>query len=224
VLVVDDDELVREAVMSALRHAGYIVAGLADGGRLESVTSTFRPDLVIFDIALPGPSDGLDLARRLRDRDDVPVMFVTAAESLEDRLQAFELGADDYLTKPFVLAELIARVRAVLRRAGRLRGQAFEAHDLVLDENSHTATYRGHPLALTRLEFGVLTELCRNPGWVISKQKLLTAVWDYDAYDPNVVEVHVSALRRKIEAHGPRLIQTVRGVGYVLRPSAVESG
>jgi DNA-binding response OmpR family regulator len=220
ILVVDDDELVREAILSALRHAGYTVAGLADATRVAPFASEFRPDLLILDIGLQGDLDGLRLARRIRETTAVPLMFVTATAAIDARLQAFDLGADDYLTKPFVLAELLARVRAVLRRTGGMSAQTAPVDDLVIDEESHTAMYRSAPLALTRLEFSLLTELSRRPGRVMSKQSLLDAVWDYDGFDPNVVEVHISALRRKLEAHGPRLIQTVRGVGYVLRPPA----
>jgi DNA-binding response OmpR family regulator len=148
---------------------------------------------------------------------DLPIIFLTARDAVEDRLGGFELGADDYLVKPFALEELLARVRAVLRRTGRL-GAAIEAADIVVDEEAGLAARAGSPLELTATELRLLAYLVRQRGLVLSKHQLLTQVWGYDAYDPNVVEVHISALRRKLEAHGPRILHTVRGLGYRLDP------
>ncbi|MFD0578132.1 response regulator transcription factor [Dactylosporangium darangshiense] len=167
-------------------------------------------------MGLPG-GDGFDLAARLRAGRDVPIMFLTARDTVEDRLRGFALGADDYLVKPFALEELLARLRAVLRRTGRL-DRVIEAGDLIIDEQAGLATRGGEPLELTPTELRVLAYLVRHRGLVLSKTQLLTQVWGYDAYDPNVVEVHMSALRRKLEARGPRIIETVRGLGYRLSP------
>jgi two-component system, OmpR family, response regulator len=148
----------------------------------------------------------------------VPVIFLTARDSVEDRLLGFSLGADDYLVKPFALEELLARVRAVLRRTGRLAA-VIEAGDLIVDEQGGLATRAGGALELTPTELRLLAYLVRNRGLVLSKTQMLTQVWGYDHYDPNIVEVHVSALRRKLEAHGPRILHTVHGLGYRLVPS-----
>jgi DNA-binding response OmpR family regulator len=146
------------------------------------------------------------------------MLFVTAADALEDRLRGFELGADDYLVKPFPMAELIARVRAILRRSGRLRSPTLEVRDLVLDEVNNIALRSGQPLDLTPTEFNLLHTLAKDAGKVFSKSRLLSLVWGWENYPHNLVEVHISALRRKLEEHGPRLIHTERGAGYVLRP------
>jgi len=148
---------------------------------------------------------------------DVPVCILSARDEVSDRVSGLQAGADDYLVKPFALEELLARVRAVLRRTGRL-GAAIEAADVVVDEQAGLATRAGLPLELTPTELRLLAYLVRQRGLVLSKHQLLTQVWGYDAYDPNVVEVHVSALRRKLEAHGPRILHTVRGLGYRLDP------
>jgi two-component system OmpR family response regulator len=160
---------------------------------------------------------GFELARALRAARDLPIVFLTARDTVQDRLEGFELGADDYLVKPFALEELLARVRAVLRRTGRL-GAAIEAGDVVVDEQAGLATRAGFPLELTATELRLLAYLLRQRGVVLSKHQLLTQVWGYDAYDPNVVEVHVSALRRKLERQGPRILETIRGLGYRLDP------
>jgi DNA-binding response OmpR family regulator len=168
------------------------------------------------DITLPGP-DGMSLARLLRDRDDLPILFLTARDGLDDRLAGFAAGADDYLVKPFALTELLARVHALLRRAGRLRSATIQAGDLVLDEAARSAWRSGQPLELTPAEFGLLAYLLARRGRAISKAELLTQVWGYGSYDPNLVEVRISSLRRKLEARGPRIIHTARGHGYTIR-------
>jgi DNA-binding response OmpR family regulator len=215
VAIVEDEEHVRTAVERALRRDGLTVVSFTDYAVPRRILAT-APDLAVLDVRLPG-GDGFELAGRLRDERDVPVIFLTARDAVEDRLLGFSLGADDYLVKPFALEELLARVRAVLRRAGRLAA-AIEAGDLVIDEEGGLATRAGEGLELTPTELRLLAYLVRNRGLVLSKTQLLTQVWGYDHYDPNVVEVHVSALRRKLEAHGPRILHTVHGLGYRLVP------
>src|SRR5215207_8971903 len=198
VLVVEDEPVLRETIAAALQDAGFVVLAAADGRGLDAAVDRFRPDAAVLDISLPGP-DGLTLARRLQARAPTAVVFVTARDAVADRLAGFSAGADDYLVKPFVLAELVARLRAVLRRTGRLVSPTVQV---------------GEPVPLTATELRLLAYLVRNRGRVLSKTQILTQVWGYDEYDPNLVEAHVSALRRKLEAHGPRLVHTVRGIGY----------
>lgn len=218
ILVVEDEGAIRDAVAVALADAGYRVEAHADGHRLGALVEGFRPDLAILDVMLPGPS-GFEIARRLRAGSDLPIVFVTARDGVRDRLAGFETGADDYVVKPFVLEELLARVRALLRRSGRLSSGVIEVGELLVDEATACATWAGQSVGLTATEFRLLGYLARNRGRTLSKLQILTQVWGYDAFDPNLVEVHVSSLRRKLEAHGPRLIHTVRGHGYALRAS-----
>jgi two-component system, OmpR family, response regulator len=215
VVLVEDEEPVRQAVERALRREGIAVTGFADYPEPGAILAAV-PDLAVLDVMLPS-GDGFELARKLRAARDLPIVFLTARDAVEDRLGGFALGADDYLVKPFAIEELLARVRAVLRRAGRL-GAAIDAGEVVVDEQAGLAARAGSPLELTATELRLLAYLVRHRGLVLSKHQLLTQVWGYDAYDPNVVEVHISALRRKLEAHGPRVLHTVRGLGYRLDP------
>ncbi len=217
VLVVEDDETIREAVAAALRSDGYTVDAAADGHGFAERLSAFRPDLVVLDWMLPGAS-GVDLARQARRLATAGVVLVTARDEVADRVRGFEAGADDYVVKPFAMVELLARVKAVLRRMGRVPS-TIEVGDLLVDEESGTASRGGHELDLTATEFRLLAYLAANRGRTLSKTQILTQVWGYEDYDPNLVEVYVSALRRKTEAHGPRLLHTVRGMGYALRGS-----
>jgi len=219
VLVVEDDDALRDALAIAIRDEGSEVLGKADGTEIPDALTTFDPDVVILDVRLPGGVTGIDVARQIRTRSDVPIVFLTAADGVRDRLEGFEVGGDDYVTKPFAMPELLARIQALLRRSGRATSKRRVIHDIVIDEEGHIVERAGQRVNLTRTEYDLLVTLARRPGQVFSKTRLLALIWDYEHYDPNVVEVHVSALRRKLEAHGPRLIQTVRGVGYVLRPS-----
>ncbi len=214
-VLVEDEEPVREAVARALGREGITVTGFSDYPDPDAILAA-APDLAVVDVMLPS-GDGFELARKLRAARELPIVFLTARDAVEDRLGGFEIGADDYLVKPFALEELLARVRAVLRRTGRL-GAAIEAGDVVVDEQAGLASRAGSPLDLTATELRLLAYLVRQRGLVLSKHQLLTQVWGYDAYDPNVVEVHISALRRKLEAHGPRVLHTVRGLGYRLAP------
>ncbi|MGH8974162.1 MAG: response regulator transcription factor [Acidimicrobiia bacterium] len=218
VLLVEDDAFTREVLASALAGAGYEVHTEPDGSRVERIASTFCPDIALIDMHLGDSVNGITVARRLRAAKEVPFLFLTAATGIDDVLGAFEAGGDDYVVKPFVMAELLARMRAVLRRFGRTGRTVLQVSDLLVDIEAHSAVRAGEPLDLTHREFSLLAMLARHPGIVLSKLQLLTEVWGFEHYDLNVVEVHISALRRKIEERGPRLIHTVRAVGYVLRP------
>lgn len=219
ILIVEDDPSIREAVAAALTGSGYLVEVRAHGVDLRETLAGFQPDLAVLDVRLPVGPDGLVLAQQLRMRDpDLPILMLTAADSVRDRVAGFDAGADDYLGKPFAVAELLARVKALLRRGGVLRPPTRQVGDLVIDEERYTVHRAGAPVTLTAKEFALLNALAERPGKVYSKQQLLVTVWGFDGYDLNLVEVHVSSLRRKLEAAGrPRLVHTVRGHGYALR-------
>src|SRR5690349_20229938 len=217
VLVVEDEDAIRAPLAAALRGAGHEVREVADGAGFEDVVDAFRPDLALLDVQLPGGRDGFALAAALRNRSDCAVLMVTARDSVDDRLRGFAAGADDYVVKPFATVEVLARGGAVLRRLGRVPA-TIQVGDLLVDEDARLAVRRGTTLELTATEFKLLAYLIGHRGRILSKTQLLTQVWGYDEYDPNLVEVHVSALRRKLEQHGPRLIHTARGLGYVVRP------
>ncbi|HEX2851505.1 MAG TPA: response regulator transcription factor [Acidimicrobiales bacterium] len=216
ILIVDDDPGMRELLRTALTRDGFAVEEAADAAGGERAVEAVHPDLAILDIRLGAGPDGLTLARRLRARSDLPIVFLTDANEVEDRLAGFETGADDYIPKPFVVAELLARVRALLRRSGALSGGTLEAGPLRIDENGRRVFLRDDQVDLTRIEFELLAVLAKQTGRVVSKSELLSRVWGFDGYDQNLVEVHVSSLRRKLGT-GASLIETVRGVGYVLR-------
>lgn len=217
VLVVEDEAAVRHALELAFRGEGYNVRAEADGCTLQEVADEFRPDVAVLDVRLPTGPDGYAMARMLRERDDLPVLLLTAADSVQNRLSAFEAGADDHVAKPFSTAELLARTQALLRRAGRLAPALFTFGDVVIDDATRTVTRADVEIELTRTEYDLLSMFARHPDQILSKQQLLVQLWGYDAYASNVIEVHLSALRRKLETHGPRVIHTVRSVGYVLR-------
>jgi DNA-binding response OmpR family regulator len=216
VLVVEDSETIREMVHEALSDAGYHTDARCDGNGLESALDGLRPDLVVLDVMLPG-RDGFELIDVIRDWGDAGIVLITARDGLPDRLRGLDGGADDYVVKPFELAELVSRVGAVLRRRGRLP-QALQVGDLVLDIEAGVAVRAGHELDLTGTELRLLRFLVEQRGRIVSASQILNAVWGYDAYDPNLVQVHVSGLRRKLEAHGPRILHTARGIGYRLQP------
>ena len=218
VLLVEDDPLVREVLSAALEGAGYDVQAEVDGSRVERAVATFAPDIALLDLHLGDGVTGITVARRLRATKDMPFVFLTAATGIEDVLAAFDVGGDDYVVKPFVMAELLVRMQAVLRRWGHLGRTVLQVGDLVIDMEAHSAVRAGVTVELTHREFSLAATLAQHPGMVLSKVQLLIQVWGFEHYDLNLVEVHICALRRKLEEHGKRLIHTVRGVGYVLRP------
>ena len=217
VLLVEDDPLTRQVLAGALAGMGHEVHTEPEGQWVDRVAATFRPDIALIDMRLGNAVDCMSVVKRLRVHEDIPVLFLTAASGIEEVIAASEVGGDDYVVKPFMMAELRARMRAVLRRAGRGARPVLQVGDLCVDVAAHAAARSGKPIELTHREFCLLVMLCRHPGIVVSKVQLLTDVWGFEHYDLNVVEVHMSALRRKLEQHGPRLIHTVRGVGYVIR-------
>jgi two-component system OmpR family response regulator len=216
-LLVEDDEPLRDGLFATLTMDGYKVLALPDGSDLSKALEQFRPDLVLLDVYLPEGPDGFELAAVVRTVAGLPILFVTAADSMEQRLRGFKEGADDYVVKPFATAELLARIRAVLRRSGRLTSATLEVRDLVVDEDKRTVLRAGQVVELSDSEFDLLRVLARNPGQVYTKAQLLAQVWGLEGYDLNLVEVCMSRLRRKLEAEGPRMIFTQRGRGYVLR-------
>ena len=219
VLVVEDDAEIAHVLQRSLRLDGYDVKLAADGVQALDEAHAFLPDLIVLDLGLPR-LDGIDVARRLReDGDDVPILILTARDALESRVEGLDVGADDYLVKPFERQELLARLRALLRRRPP-RGMApLRVGDLMLNPDTHEVTRGERKIELTQREFELLEYLMRNERLVISRQKLLDEVWGYDPFSiTNTIEVFVSNLRRKLEAGGePRLLHTVRGAGYVLR-------
>jgi len=216
VLFVEDDEAVRNALAIELRAAGYLVQAEVDGSSLEEIAESFRPDIAILDVLLPGRS-GFDLARELRNKSDLPILFLTARDSVSSRLAGFSAGGDDYVIKPVVIEELLARLRALLRRSGRLEADVLEVGDLILDEPARVVRRGALTLELTPIEFQLLGFLMRNRGVVLSRLQIMSQVWGYEEHDPNLVPVHMGNLRHKLEVAGPRVIHTVRGDGYVLR-------
>lgn len=216
-LLVEDDDDMRTAIATSLRSEGYEVRDLGGADEATRAIETFRPDIAILDVDLPHGLNGFSLGRRLRSTTDIPFLFVTGSSRLEDRLTGFEVGGDDYVTKPFPMPELMARVRAILRRSNQLARSVWKVGDILVDEDAHTVVVADEQVDLTAIEFALLAALARNPRRVMSKVQLLTEVWGFDHYTLNLVEVHISALRRKLEAHAPRCIHTVRNVGYVLR-------
>ncbi len=218
VLVVEDDEDIAQALQRSLRMEGYEVHTVADGRAALEHERTFAPDLVILDLGLP-EIDGIDVARSLRDGDDVPILILTARDALESRVEGLDAGADDYLVKPFERQELLARMRALLRRRPPRGSAPLRVSDLSLNVDTHEVVRGERTIELTQREFELLEYLMRNERIVISRQRLLDEVWGYDPFSTtNTIEVFVSNLRRKLEAEDePRLLHTIRGAGYVLR-------
>jgi two-component system OmpR family response regulator len=220
ILVVDDEPNITDLVATALRYEGFDVAVAGTGSDAIREASTFRPDLIVLDVMLPD-RDGFELLTRLRaDHTRLPVVFLTARDSTDDKIKGLTVGGDDYVTKPFSLEELLARVRAVLRRTKPSASNASKLTfaDLELDDDTHEV-WRGRTrIDLTPTEYKLLRYLMHNARRVVSKAQILDHVWEYDFDgDANVVETYVSYLRKKLDPSGPPLIHTVRGIGYTLR-------
>jgi two-component system OmpR family response regulator len=224
-LVVDDEPSILELLSVTLRFAGFEVATATNGADALNTVREFAPDLLVLDVMMPG-LDGFAVASTLRGRgDQVPVVFLTAKDATEDRVQGLTIGGDDYVTKPFSLEEVVARIRSVLRRTSGAAQPVAPAHDarlaygdIVLDDDTHEVWEGDRPVDLSPTEFNLLRYFLQNPGRVLSKRQILEHVWNYDfGGDGNVVESYVSYLRKKVDLSEPRLLHTVRGVGYVLR-------
>ncbi|MEW2295337.1 response regulator transcription factor [Streptomyces sp. NPDC006743] len=225
-LVVDDEPTVRELLRTALSYAGFDVDAAATGQEALELAAARTPDLVLLDVMLPD-LDGFEVIRRLRARPrsalpgrggDVPVLFVTARDARQDRLNGLRLGGDDYVTKPFDLEELIARIHAVLRRTRGEQPTRITVGDLTLEPDSHHVARAGRTVRLSPTEFRLLHFLVANADRTMTKNQILDAVWEYDfGGDPSIVDTYISYLRRKVDKGEPRLIHTVRGVGYVIR-------
>jgi two-component system, OmpR family, response regulator len=221
VLVVDDEPNIADVVSMALRFHGYGVETAGTGADALAAVTAFRPDLIVLDIMLPD-MEGFEVARRLgAERAGTPIIFLTARDAPEDKLRGLTTGGDDYVTKPFSLEELLARVRNVLRRSGRAEPDSSRLtfEDLELDEDTREVSRGGELVELTATEYRLLRYLMLNPRRVLTRAQILDHVWEYDfGGDARVLETYVSYLRKKLDIHGPSLIQTVRGVGYSLRP------
>ncbi|PWU46958.1 DNA-binding response regulator [Micromonospora sp. S4605] len=224
VLVVDDEPTLAELLAMALRYEGWQVRTVGDGSAALSTARQFQPDAVVLDVMLPD-LDGFQVVRRLRAHTPtVPVLFLTARDAVPDRVAGLTVGGDDYVTKPFSLEEVIARLRALLRRSGFAVAAREEAvltvGDLSLDEDSHEVRRAGELITLTATEFELLRYLMRNPRRVLSKAQILDRVWNYDfGGQANVVELYISYLRKKIDVGREPMIHTLRGAGYVLKPA-----
>ncbi|MEU4792340.1 response regulator transcription factor [Micromonospora tulbaghiae] len=224
VLVVDDEPTLTDLLSMALRYEGWQVATALSGMAAVTTARQFRPDAVVLDVMLPD-LDGFQVLRRLREQfPSVPVLFLTARDAVEERVAGLTVGGDDYVTKPFSLEEVIARLRALLRRSGFAVAARQEAvltvGDLTLDEDSHEVRRGDDLITLTATEFELLRYLMRNPRRVLSKAQILDRVWNYDfGGQANVVELYISYLRKKIDAGRAPMIHTLRGAGYVLKPA-----
>ncbi len=224
VLVVDDEENLTELLRMALRYEGWDVRAAGTGMAAVRAAREFQPDAVALDMMLPD-FDGMEVLRRMRaDNPNVPVLFLTARDAVEDRVAGLTAGGDDYVTKPFSLEEVVARLRALMRRTAIMNegsDSVLAVGDLTLDEDSHEVTRAGHQISLTATEFELLRYLMRNPKRVLSKAQILDRVWNYDfGGQANVVELYISYLRKKIDVGREPMIHTMRGVGYVLKPTA----
>ncbi len=218
VLVVEDDQEIAQVLQRSLRLEGYEVKIAADGQAALDVAGAFVPDLVVLDLGLP-KVDGIEVAKRLRAADDVPILMLTARDAVESRVEGLDSGADDYLVKPFERQELLARLRALLRRRPPRGSASVVVGDLSLNPDTHEVKRSERDVELTQREFELLEYLMRNERIVVPRQRLLEEVWGYDPFaTTNTIEVFVSNLRRKLEAGGEtRLLHTIRGAGYVLR-------
>jgi len=222
VLVVDDEANIAELLRMALRYEGWDVEVAHTGSKAVAAARSYGPDAIVLDMMLPD-FDGMEVLRKLRtDGNDVPVLFLTARDAIEDRVAGLTAGGDDYVTKPFSLEEVVARLRALMRRSGAQQtatASLLVVGDLTLDEDSHDVARGGSSITLTATEFELLRYLMRNPKRVLSKAQILDRVWNYDfGGQANVVELYISYLRKKIDAGRDPMIHTMRGAGYVLKP------
>jgi two-component system OmpR family response regulator len=222
-LVVDDEVSLGDLLQMALRYEGWDVKTAVEGHQALTLARQFKPDVIVLDVMLPD-LDGLSVLHRLRaDGNDTPVLFLTAKDTVDDRIAGLTSGGDDYVTKPFSLEEVVARLRGLLRRAGARQAatsNVLVVGDLELDEDSHEVRRAGEEITLTATEFELLRFLMRNPKRVLSKAQILDRVWHYDfGGQANVVELYISYLRKKIDAGRPPMIHTLRGAGYVLKPA-----
>ncbi len=220
ILVVDDEPNIADVVSMALRYQGFEVQTAGTGEEALAAVSTFKPDLLVLDVMLPD-MEGFDVAERLgAQRAGVPIIFLTARDATQDKVRGLTTGGDDYVTKPFSLEELVARVRTILRRAGKveIESSRLTFEDIELDEDTREVSRAGHPIELTATEYRLLRYFLLNPRNVLTRTQLLDHVWEYDfGGDARVLETYISYLRKKLDVGGPPLIQTVRGVGYALR-------
>lgn len=220
ILVIDDDKRITALLRRSLVFEGYDVQSAGGGEEGLKIAASWRPDLVVLDVLMPG-LDGWEVCRRLRAGSDLPVLMLTAKDEVADRVKGLDLGADDYLVKPFALEELLARVRALLRRKkpGETVLQALSHADLILDHASREVRRGGRPVQLTAKEFDLLALFMEHPGQVLTRDLIMERVWGFDfSGESNVLEVYIGMLRQKLEEDGEkRLIQTVRGIGYVLK-------
>ena len=219
VLVIDDDPGITDLVATVLRYEGFSVQVAATGREGLQAATSFRPHLLVLDVMLPD-GDGFEIQRRLAaEGSEIPILFLTARDATEDKVRGLLDGADDYVTKPFSLEELVARIRTVLRRNADPVSRRLAVADLEMDEDTHEVWRGGEPVELSPTEFNLLRFLMLNPRSVVSKSQILSHVWRYDFRgDASVVETYVSYLRKKIDRGEPKLLHTVRGVGYTLRP------
>jgi two-component system, OmpR family, response regulator len=221
VLVVDDEPNIVDVISMALRFQGFEVESAGTGADAIAAVAAFKPQLIVLDVMLPD-MEGFDVARRLgAQRARVPIIFLTARDGTDDKVRGLTIGGDDYVTKPFSLEELVARIRSVLRRSGLAEPDSSRLtfEDLELDEDAREVSRSGELVDLTATEYRLLRYLMLNPRRVLTRAQLLEHVWEYDfGGDARVLETYVSYLRKKLDRHGPPLIHTVRGVGYALRP------
>jgi two-component system, OmpR family, response regulator MprA len=218
ILIIEDDEGIVRVLRRALSYEGYTVDTALDGENGLYIARDHHPDLVILDLMLPG-MDGIEVCQRLRSGGSVPILMLTAKDAIQDRVQGLDAGADDYMTKPFELDELLARIRALLRRTQLDRAPVLTFADLTLDTSTRQASRKGRMIALTAKEYDLLELFLRHPRQVLTREMIFDRVWGYDfGGESNVLDVYIRYLRQKLETEGEqRLLHTVRGVGYVLR-------
>jgi two-component system, OmpR family, response regulator len=224
-LVVDDEVSLGDLLQMALRYEGWDVRTATGGQQALALARQFKPDVVVLDVMMPD-LDGLEVLHRMRaDGLDIPVLFLTAKDSVDDRIAGLTAGGDDYVTKPFSLEEVVARLRGLIRRSSRIVSDAVDPElrvgDLLLNEESYEVSRAGIPIELTATEFELLRYLMRNPRRVLSKSQILDRVWSYDfGGRSSIVEIYISYLRKKIDADAEPMIHTVRGVGYLIKPAS----